>query len=70
MQLFSFRKCEIYFGSLATTVRFLGEQRRRKRFMKKLGINWWFEQLINSRIWEKGTRQWGELTVCFNGELR
>jgi hypothetical protein len=26
--------------------------------------------LINSRIWEKGTRQWGELTVCFNGELR
>jgi hypothetical protein len=68
MQLFSFRKCEIYFGSLATTVRFLGEQR--KRFVKKLGTNWWFEQLSNSRIWEKGTRQWGELTVCFNGELR
>jgi hypothetical protein len=68
MQLFSFRKCEIYFGSLATTVRFLGEQR--KRFMKKLGTNWWFEQLSNSRIWKKSTRQWGELTVCFNGELR
>lgn len=42
----------------------------RKRFIKKLGTNWWFEQLSNSRIWKKSTRQWGELTVSFNGELR